>query len=71
MKITDCIDKRVLIFETSRTWNQSTVIEVKILEISPSGEWTKLMNIYGNKYWKRTKDIEIAEVLRLIEDCPL
>lgn len=62
MKIEDLLHKRVLIKDNTR-WGNAGISEVKILEISPTKEWTKLMNDYGKKYWKATSDISVIEVL--------
>lgn len=38
--------------------------EYKVLEVSPSGTWVRLMNIHGNKYWKPIQDIALVEILK-------
>jgi len=62
MTIEDLLHKRCLIKETARFGN-SNVQEVKVLEIAPSRNWVKVMNMYGNKYWKPTAEIQVIEVL--------
>tara|TARA_R110000765_G_scaffold417475_1_gene520068 strand:- start:313 stop:531 length:219 start_codon:yes stop_codon:yes gene_type:complete len=62
MIIEELLGKRCLIKETARFGN-SGVNEVKVLEIAPSRNWVKLMNSYGNKYWKPTSEIQVIEVL--------
>jgi hypothetical protein len=68
MKIEDLINQRVLVYEKAG-WN-SDIMEFKILEVSPSGNWTKVMNMHGNKFWKRTENIQIVEVLKINEKYP-
>jgi hypothetical protein len=41
--------------------------EYKILEISPSGEWVKLLNQNGNRFWKRISEIALLEFLGDLE----
>ena len=67
MTIDDLLKKRVLI-KDSNSYNSKTVEEVKILEISPSKNWTKLMNSHGNSYWRKTDDIALIEVLINLKD---
>lgn len=69
MKITELLNERVLITAKER-FGTNTVCEVKVLEISPSENWVKLMNIHGLKYWKPIADISLVEVLKKIEKCP-
>lgn len=38
-------------------------VEVQIMEISTTGEWTKLKNVGGSTFWRKTKEFERAEVL--------
>jgi hypothetical protein len=50
--------------------SKQTVEEIKILEISPSGNWVKTQNMNGNKYWKHSSDIVPMEVLASLETKP-
>ena len=64
MIITELINKRILIKQHTRTYGgNENIEEVKVLEVSPSNNWTKLMNSNGNKYWRKTQDISLIEVL--------
>jgi hypothetical protein len=38
-------------------------IEVKVLEVSPTGDYVKVENLNGHKAWLETKEIEVLEVL--------
>lgn len=62
MVITELLNKRVLISK-KETYGNPTIEEVKVLEVSPSGNWVKLMNINGNKYWRPVVNIALIEVL--------
>jgi len=69
MNIIELIGKRILISD-STGFGRASVNEVKVIEVSPSGNWVKLMNMYGNKFWKPLKDISLVEVLKSIEKPP-
>lgn len=62
MVITELLNKRVLISK-KEGYGNPTVEEVKVLEVSPSGNWVKLMNINGNKYWRPVVNIALIETL--------
>jgi hypothetical protein len=71
MNISELLYKRVLVAEKERSYNsKQTVEEIKILEISPSGDWVKIQNMNGNKYWKHSSDIVPIEILASIETKP-
>lgn len=57
------IKQRVLIAGPRGLGGRTEVIEVKFLEVSPSGQWVKLMNLQGNKYWQPTASLGVVEVL--------
>lgn len=42
----------------------TTVEEYRVLESSPSGNWVRLMNTNGYKYWKAISDVSFVEELR-------
>jgi hypothetical protein len=64
--------KRILVLVKSGRYYDKSVNaeELKVLEISPSGEWVKVMDQYGKKYWKDTGSIDPIEVLEEKEECP-
>jgi hypothetical protein len=62
MIIEDLLHKRCLMKDSSG-WGNTGVREVKVLEISPSRNWAKLLNDYGQKYWKPTSEIQVIEIL--------
>jgi hypothetical protein len=71
MNLSELLHKRVLVAEKERGYNsKQTVEEIKILEISPSGNWVKTQNMNGNKYWKHSSDIVPMEVLASLETKP-
>lgn len=68
MTILDLLHKRILVTEKSNGYNSKTTVEeIKILEISPSGNWVKIQNMNGQKYWKNYSDINPIEVLNSID----
>lgn len=68
MKLDDLLHHRILIAEKTNSFSsESKVVEIKILEISPSKEWVKIQNMNGNKFWKHYSDINPIEVLKRIE----
>jgi len=71
MNLSELLHKRVLVAEKERGYNsKQTVEEIKILEISPSGNWVKIQNMNGNKFWKHSSDIVPMEVLTSLETKP-
>lgn len=71
MNITDLLGKRCLLQVGIDPYKQRVITEFKILEISPSGNWVKLMNIHGNKFWRTVTEISfIEELIDLKADKP-
>lgn len=66
MRIFDLLYKRILVAERTGYASTQKVEEIKILEISPSGNWVKIQNMNGNKFWKSVSDITPIEVLAVI-----
>lgn len=62
MNITELVGKRCLL-SVKIGW-QPSVDEYKVLEVSLSGNWIKLMNIYGKKFWKPIQEVSFVEELR-------
>ena len=60
----DLVGKRVLLKLNSKGYfeNQS-VEEYRVLEVSPSGQWVRLMNVHGNKFWRALTEIAFVEEL--------
>lgn len=64
MNICDLVGKRVLLKSTNDRFNYSNEPEeFKIIEISPSGAWVKLMNLNGKKFWRAIIAISFVEEL--------
>ena len=67
MTIQKLLHKRILVAEKGHSYSGEKIVkEIKILEISPSLNWIKIMNDNGNKYWKHYSDIVPVEVLAMI-----
>jgi hypothetical protein len=59
------VGKRVLLkISNNRFYMGGDVQEYKILEVAESGNWVKLININGNKFWKARTDISFVEELK-------
>ncbi len=69
MNVNELIGKRCL-FKKDTGFGRSDVDEFKIIEVSPTGSWTKLMNIHGRKFWKATTNIALVEVLKQLDSPP-
>lgn len=44
--------------------------EYRVLEFSPKGEWVRLMNPHGLKFWAPAKDVGVIETLAQPEKVP-
>jgi hypothetical protein len=64
MELKDRIGQRILVKMNRRGLYNQSIQEVKILEVSPSGTWVKLMNMDGHKFWKAVTDVSLVEVLK-------
>jgi hypothetical protein len=65
LSIDRLLGRRILAkVETNRTYGGSPVEEYRVLEISPSGHWVRLMNSYGNKYWRSVATVSFVEALK-------
>ena len=63
-----CIGKRVLLKFGNRY--SESVSEYKIIEVSPSGNWIKIMNLNGRKFWKPVVEVAFIEELKSLEKAP-
>jgi len=71
MNLKELVHKRILVAEKQQGYNaKQTVEEYKILEVSPSGNFVKLQNMNGNKFWKTSADIIPIEILIETETKP-
>jgi len=61
MELNDLIGKRVLL--KGQNYGKTIVEEFKVLEIAPSGNWIKVQNQYGGKYWRAKDDMFLVEIL--------
>lgn len=64
MNIQVLVGKRCLLKVPRGIYGVDRIEEYRILEISPSGNWVKLMNLYGNKFWQAITDVSYVEELR-------
>ena len=71
MNINELLHKRVLVAAKQGYGNKAqTVEELKVLEVSPSGDWVKVQNMTGQKFWKHHSDFTPIEVLAFVEKAP-
>ena len=71
LNMNDLIGKRLLTSDgTARGYGPVQVVEIKLLEVSPSGRWVRVMNEYGRKHWQEADKINVIEELRTLERCP-
>jgi len=64
MDIKNFVGKRCLLKISNGGYsNHGNVDEYKVLELSPSGNWVKVMNLYGNKFWRLVTEISFLEEL--------
>lgn len=67
VELNSLLGKRVLVSEKSNfERSYKSVQELKVIEISPSCEWVKVMNDNGRKHWIAEKELVIVEVLKVI-----
>jgi len=67
MVITELLGERCLLKVGKTLYRDSEVQEYKILEVSPSGQWVKLMTIHGTKFWKPVVEVSLVEVLKSLK----
>ena len=71
MNLNELLHKRILVVEKERGYSSNqTIVELKILELSPTGNFIKIQNMNGNKYWKHSSDIVPIEILSSLETKP-
>lgn len=72
MNLNEVLGKRVLVAEKSYGLSSQNrdVKELKILELAPTGNWVKVRNDDGRRYWLHYLDINIIEVLSGLEPNP-
>jgi len=70
MKIVELEGKRCLMLVTGSRYSRSQAVEeYRVLEASPSRNWVRLMNVYGNKFWKPVAEVSLVEVLQELVPC--
>lgn len=63
MNINELKGTRCLLKVSNGQYGRQDVTEYRVLEISPSGNWVKLQNINGSKFWKATAEVALVEKL--------
>lgn len=56
------VGRRVLV-KTWSNYRHNSAQELRVLEVSPSGNWCKFLNNNGRKEWRPTENVEVIEVL--------
>lgn len=71
-KVAELVGKRLLLkFGTAPAFSRNVEIqEYRVLEVSPSGNWVKLMGMHGNKFWKPVVDVLVVEELKPLRPPP-
>lgn len=67
MNVNDLVGKRILAkVGQSRisSFCGPLVEEYRVLEVAPSGNWIRLMNAHGNKFWRAVTEVSFVEELR-------
>lgn len=65
------VGKRMLLTIKEGGYGQPPVEEYKIIELSPSEQWVKLMNLYGRKFWKPVTSVAVVEELKPLRTEPV
>ncbi len=61
--VNDILGERVLATIGDSSYPRGVVEEYKILELSPSGNWLKVMNSNGRKFWRSIQHVQLIEIL--------
>ena len=61
------VGRRVLVVAPGHYNVRHGIEERRVLEVSPSGEWTKMMNDLGREFWILTAEFSVVEVLQTPE----
>lgn len=59
----DLVGKRALLSLSTSRYGGANIDEYRVLELSPSGNWVKLMNLHGLKFWKPVTALSFVEEL--------
>lgn len=69
--ITEYVGRRVLMSLKQGPWGHSVAYdEMRVLEVSPSGNFVRLMNTFGRKFWRPVVDCALIEALTPLEPHP-
>jgi hypothetical protein len=61
IEVKDLVGKRILA-KVGATYKME-IGEYRVLEVSSSGNWVKLMNMNGNKFWRSIGEVSFIEEL--------
>ena len=64
MNFNELVGSRCLLKLGERFIAESAVDEYKVLELSPTGQWVKLMNLNGKKFWRAVVSVSYVETLK-------
>lgn len=63
----DLLGKRVLVrLKHAYGFTAGQAEEMKVLEVSPSGNFVKLQNGNGMKFWRPIVEVSLVEVLNIL-----
>lgn len=68
--ISDHVGKRVLMTVKEQAYSSPRIEEWKILEVSPSGNYVRIMSCFGAKHWHPVIACTIVEALMQPEPNP-
>ncbi len=60
----ELLGKRVLLVVKPNSFAAGDVSEYKVLEVADSGNWIKLQDMCGKKFWKAVTMIQFIEELK-------
>jgi hypothetical protein len=72
MTAAELVGKRALVKLNTATWSGAggTLEEVRVLEVSPSGNFVRLMTAFGRKVWRPCLEVAVLEELKTLEPSP-
>ncbi len=69
--ITEYVGRRVIAALKNSPWGEDDVYdEYRVLEVSPSGNFVRLLTCFGRKFWRPVTDVALIEALKPFEPHP-
>jgi hypothetical protein len=65
--VTTLVGKRILATLDATTFGRRCPEEYRVLEVSPSGNFVRLQNAHGNKFWRMAGEVAVLEELKIPE----